>query len=101
MPVVTTFPGIYIQELPSSTHTITAAPTSVTVFVGYTHPFKTQVFGRPIQLFSFTDYQTWFGGFFRGSAFDAESMVLPNDPKSVNFGDVAQAVNQFFLNGGA
>lgn len=92
MPVQTTYPGIYIRELPSSTHTITAAPTSVTVFVGYTHPFKTQVFNKPIELFSFTDYETWFGGFFRSSVFDAES---------VHFGDIAQAVNQFFLNGGA
>lgn len=92
MPVLATYPGIYIEELPSSTHTITAAPTSVTVFVGYTHPFKTQQFGKPIELFSFTDYQTWFGGFFRSSVFDAESAL---------FGDVAQAVNQFFLNGGA
>ena len=92
MPVQTTYPGIYIEELSSSTHTITAAPTSKTVFVGYTHPFKTQQFGKPIELFSFTDYQTWFGGFFRSSAFDAESG---------SFGDVAQAVNQFFLNGGA
>ena len=41
MPVTPTYPGVYIEELPSSTHTITAAPTSVTVFIGYTHPFKT------------------------------------------------------------
>jgi phage tail sheath protein FI len=92
MPITPTFPGIYIQELPSSAHTITAAPTSVTVFVGYTHPFKTRQFGKPVELFSFTDYERAFGGFFRGSAFDAESR---------SFGDLAQAVNQFFLNGGA
>jgi len=92
MPVLTTYPGIYIQELPSSTHTITAAPTSVTVFVGYTHPFKTKYFNKPTELFSFTDYETWFGGFFKSDAFDAEVDL---------FGDVAQAVNQFFLNGGA
>ena len=49
MPVQPTFPGIYIEELPSSTHTITAAPTSITVFVGYSHPFKTRQFGKPIQ----------------------------------------------------
>ena len=41
MPITTTYPGIYIEELPSNSHPITAAPTSVTVFVGYTHPFKT------------------------------------------------------------
>jgi phage tail sheath protein FI len=92
MPITPSYPGIYIQELPSSAHTIAAAPTSVTVFVGYTHPFKTQQFGKPIELFSFTDYERWFGGFFRSNAFDAER---------ASFGDVAQAVNQFFLNGGA
>jgi phage tail sheath protein FI len=92
MPATYTYPGIYIEELPSSTHTITAAPTSVTVFVGYTHPFKTQQFNTPVELFSFTDYQRYFGGFFRNEYFDAEAAL---------FGDVAQAVNQFFLNGGA
>ncbi len=92
MPVQTTFPGIYIQELPSSTHTITAASTSVTVFIGYTHPFKTKQFGKPIELFGFTDYERNFGGFFRSAYFDHEADL---------FGDVAQAVNQFFLNGGS
>src|SRR5437016_4792839 len=28
MPITPTYPGIYIEELPSSAHTITAAPTS-------------------------------------------------------------------------
>jgi hypothetical protein len=93
MPVQPTYPGIYIEELPSSVHTITAAPTSITVFVGYTHPFKTKQFNKPIELFSFTDYQTWFGGFFQSAFFDRKEANL--------FGDVAQAVNQFFLNGGA
>jgi hypothetical protein len=92
MPVTPTFPGIYIEELPSSAHTITAAPTSIAVFVGYTHPFKTKQFEKPIELFSFTDYERNFGGFFRSSYFDAEADL---------FGDVAQAVNQFFLNGGS
>ena len=87
MPVQTTFPGIYIEELPSSVHTITAAPTSVTVFVGYSHPFKTRQFDKPIELFSFADYEKWFGGFFRSTVFDGESN---------HFGDLAQSVNQFF-----
>src|SRR5437588_11855139 len=92
MPVTPTFPGMYIEELPSATHTIAAAPTSIAVFVGYTHPFKTKQFGKPIELFSFTDYERNFGGFFRSHLFDAEADL---------FGDVAQAVNQFFLNGGS
>src|SRR5262245_22016604 len=92
MPVTPTFPGIYIEEIQSSAHTITAAPTSIAVFVGYTHPFKTVQFNKPIELFSFTDYERWFGGFFRSTLYDSEAD---------HFGDVAQAVNQFFLNGGS
>jgi uncharacterized protein len=42
MPVTVSYPGIYILELPSSTHTITAAPTNIAVFIGYTHPLKTK-----------------------------------------------------------
>ncbi|MEH1778468.1 MAG: phage tail sheath subtilisin-like domain-containing protein [Nostoc sp.] len=93
MPVTPSYPGIYIEELPSNTHTITAAPTSITVFVGYTHPFKTLIpkttitnFNKAIQIFSFTDYEKYFGGFYASSVLDS---------------NVAQAVNQFFLNGGS
>jgi hypothetical protein len=92
MPVTTTFPGIYIEEIQSSAHTITAAPTSITVFLGYTHPYKTNVFGKPVEIFSFSDYEREFGGFFDSAVFDAEANL---------FGDLAQAVNQFFLNGGS
>jgi uncharacterized protein len=93
MPVTPTFPGIYIEEIQSSAHTITAAPTSIAVFVGYTHPFKTKPanFGQAVRLFSFTDYEREFGGFFSNAGFDEPD----------NFGSVAHAVNQFFLNGGA
>ena len=41
MPITPTFPGIYIQEAPSSSHTVIAASTNVAVFIGYTHPLKT------------------------------------------------------------
>jgi phage tail sheath protein FI len=85
MTVPTSYPGVYIQELPSLVHTITAAPTSVAVFVGYTHPFLTREFGTAIQLFSFADYQANFGGFF-------------SSPWQPDY--VGQAVYQFFLNGG-
>jgi hypothetical protein len=88
MPVTTSYPGIYIEELPSNTHTIIAAPTSITVFVGYSHPFKTPAanWGKAIELFSFTDYEREFGGFFSSDRLDNS---LPN------------AVNEFFLNGGS
>jgi phage tail sheath protein FI len=88
MPITPTFPGIYIEELPSSTHAITAAPTSITVFVGYTHPFKTNPhnWGKAVEIFSFTDYEREFGGLYTSGVISS---------------DVAYAVNQFFLNGGA
>jgi phage tail sheath protein FI len=86
MSVTYTYPGIYIQELPGPTETITPAPTSVTVFVGYTHPFKTQSFGKAVEIFSFTDYQREFGGLYANAWLDA---------------NVAYAVYQFFLNGGS
>ena len=86
MPITPTYPGIYIEELPSNARTIRGAPTSVTVFVGYTHPFKTRNFNKAVQLFSFTDYEREFGGLYASGIFDS---------------NVAYAVNQFFLNGGS
>jgi phage tail sheath protein FI len=34
MPVAVSYPGVYVQELPSSVHTIVGVPTSVAAFVG-------------------------------------------------------------------
>jgi uncharacterized protein len=71
VPVTTSYPGVFIEELPSSTHTVTAAPTSITVFVGYTNPFWLRApdatpppFGVATEIFSFADYQALYGGFF-------------------------------------
>jgi uncharacterized protein len=93
MPITPTYPGVYIEELPSTSHTILAAPTSITAFVGYTHPLKTPQPtatpappARAIQLFSFADYQANFGGFF-------------DSPWLRDY--VGPAVFQFFNNGGS
>lgn len=86
MPVTLSYPGLYIEELPSSAHTITAAPTSIAVFIGYTHPFKTLKFGEAVRVFNYTDYERNFGGLYASGLVD-------------NF--VAYAVQQFFLNGGS
>jgi phage tail sheath protein FI len=86
MPVTLSYPGLYIEELPSSAHTITAAPTSIAVFIGYTHPYKTLAFGEAVRIFNFTDYERNFGG------------LYAND---LAHSDVAYAVQQFFLNGGS
>jgi phage tail sheath protein FI len=86
MSVTTSYPGIYIQELPSSSHAIVPAPTSIAAFIGVSHPFKTQNPGIAQQIFSFSDYETYFGGLFTSGLIDAS---LP------------RAVYQFFLNGGS
>lgn len=111
MPVTPTYPGIYIQEAASSTHTIVAAPTNIAVFIGYTHPLKTVAFKtltanpnppnqliNPVQIFAYSDYVASFGSFLRSAAF-ANAFGPANNPGA--FGDMAEAVNQFFLNGGS
>ena len=35
MPPTLTFPGVYIEEVPSGVRTITGVATSITAFVGY------------------------------------------------------------------
>ncbi len=86
MPVTPSYPGLYIEELPLSAHSISAAPTSITVIVGFTHPIKTKNFKEAVHLFSFTEYEREFGGMFRSG------FIEPHVPL---------AVNQFFLNGGS
>ena len=100
MPVTPTYPGIYIQEAPSTSHTIVAAQTNIAAFIGYTHPLKTPAanIGKAVQIFSFQDYQRQFGGFVRSVAFANQANDQQNPDH--NAGDMAVAVNQFFLNGG-
>jgi phage tail sheath protein FI len=91
MTVTPTYPGLYIQEVPSNSHAIVPAPTSVAAFVGYVHPYKNPGFDTNgltpvVELFSFRDYETYFGGLFTSGITDA---ALP------------RAVYQFFLNGGS
>ena len=35
MPVALTFPGVYIEEIPSGVRTITGVATSITLFIGW------------------------------------------------------------------
>src|SRR5580658_7699921 len=74
-----TYPGVYIQELPSPVHPITGVATSVAAFVGYT---ATGIDNRAEMIFSFSDYQRLFGGLASNS-------------------ELSYAVQQFFLNGGS
>jgi hypothetical protein len=72
------YPGVYIQEVPSGVRTIVGVDTSVAAFVGYTQRGPTN---EPVQLFSYADYERRFGGL------DVDSPL-------------SYAVRQFFLNGG-
>jgi hypothetical protein len=78
MAVNVTYPGVYIQELPSAVHPITGVATSIGAFVGYT---ARGIDNRAEQIFSFSDYERLFGGL----ASDSE---------------LSYAAQQFFANGG-
>lgn len=78
MPVTTTYPGVYIEELPSGVRTIVGVATSITAFVGRT---KKGPVNHPIRIAGFGDYQRVFGGLWTDSP-------------------LSYAVRHFFLNGG-
>src|SRR5919106_1742265 len=79
MPVRPTFPGVYIEEVPSGVRTIVGVATSVGAFIDY---FARGPMDRAIQIFSFADFEREFGGL------DALS-------------EASYAIQQFFLNGGS
>jgi phage tail sheath protein FI len=79
MPVLTTYPGVYIEEIPSGVHTITGVATSVTAFVGRALRGPTDL---ATTVNSFGDFERTFGGLWLESA-------------------LGFAVRDFFLNGGA
>ncbi len=78
MPVTPTYPGVYVEEIPSGVRTITGVSTSVAAFIDY---FKRGPLNKAVQLFSMGDFSREFGGL------DANS-------------EASYAIQQFFLNGG-
>lgn len=78
MPVTPTYPGVYIEELPSGVHTITGVATSIAAFVGWAPQGPTT---QAQLVLSWSDFNNQFGGL---------------DSRSV----LGYAVNQFFANGG-
>ena len=58
MPAALTYPGVYVEEIPSGVHTITGVSTSVTAFVGRAArgPVNT-----PVTVTSVADYERNFG----------------------------------------
>ncbi len=79
MPVTLSFPGVYIEEIPSGVRTITGVATSITAFVGRALRGPTD---DPIVVNSFGDFERIFGGLW------TESMM-------------SFAVRDFYLNGGS
>ncbi len=78
MPITPTYPGVYIQEIPSGVRTITGVATSITAFIGF---FARGPMDHAVQIFSFADFQREFGGLDRRS-------------------EASRAIQQYFLNGG-
>jgi phage tail sheath protein FI len=79
MPVQPTYPGVYIEEIPSGIRTITGVATSITAFVGRA---KQGPVNDPVTINSFGDFERTFGGLW------AESSL-------------GYAVRDFYLNGGS
>jgi uncharacterized protein len=79
MPVIPTYPGVYIEELPSGVRTIAGVATSITAFIGFALKGATH---EPVRIQSFGDFERQFGGLWIEST-------------------LSYAVQQFFLNGGS
>jgi hypothetical protein len=78
MPVTTTYPGVYIEEIPSGVRTITGVATSITAFLGRAPRGPV---GQPTPVNSFGDFERAFGGL------------------SVDF-PMTYSVKDFYINGG-
>jgi phage tail sheath protein FI len=78
MPVTPTYPGVYIEEVPSGVHTIVGVATGVTAFLGRA---QRGPLNDPITIQSFADFDRRFGGLWQPST-------------------MSYAVQQYFLNGG-
>jgi phage tail sheath protein FI len=78
MPVQVSFPGVYVQEIPSGVRTITGVSTSIGMFVGMT---TRGPLNSPKRVLSVSDYERSFG-------------------TDVSVSEMTDQVRQFFGNGG-
>jgi phage tail sheath protein FI len=78
MPVQVSYPGVYVQEIPSGVRTITGVATSITAFIGRALYGPDDI---PVTVNSYGDFERIFGGLWIGST-------------------LGYAVRDFFLNGG-
>ena len=79
MPVALSYPGVYIEEVPSGVRTITGVATSIALFIGWAARGPTE---RAVRLTSFVHYERQFGGL------DLRTLL-------------GYSVKQFYDNGGA
>jgi phage tail sheath protein FI len=79
MPITPTYPGVYVEEIPSGVRTITGVATSITAFLGRALRGPTD---EPVTINSFADFERTFGGL------------------QVNY-PMSYAVRDFYLNGGS
>ncbi len=78
MPVAVSYPGVYVEEVPSGVRTITGVATSIAAFLGRT---PTGPINQPVVINSYGDFERQFGG------------LAVDRPLSY-------AVRDFYLNGG-
>src|SRR5215467_10613626 len=79
MPSALTYPGVYVEEIPSGVRTITGVATSITAFIGRAQRGPVS---EPTTVNSFGDFERTFGGLATGYP-------------------MSYSVRDFFLNGGA
>ena len=63
MPVTVSYPGVYIQEMPSGARAIPAVATSVAMFVGMAQRGRMDI---PVRIFNFADFEREYGSETRG-----------------------------------
>ncbi|MGB5615512.1 MAG: hypothetical protein WBM78_01640, partial [Desulfobacterales bacterium] len=78
MPVNPTYPGVYVQEVPSGVRTIAGVSTSIALFIGMT---KKGPLNQPIRCPNYTEF-------------------VRNFSDDASIGDLPRAVKLFFTNGG-
>ncbi len=78
MPTAPTYPGVYIEEVPSLVRTIAGVATSITAFIGRA---RRGPLDDPVRVQGFAEFERRFGGLWRDST-------------------MSYAVRQFFQNGG-
>jgi uncharacterized protein len=79
MPVQLSYPGVYIQEIPSGSRAITGAATAIAAFVGRASRGAVDI---PVPIGSYPEFERVFGGLWRESG-------------------LGYAVRDYYLNGGS